>query len=232
MDDDAVLLRVDDALQVVVDEAALVPEGATAAPQRVLECSERAREADAEGPGAQRSDAPGAGREVGQHQPRPPPAQQAARRNEQDEAEVDDDDRDGEDLIEHEASGSQATVGPLVRRAVGAAIVVGYAWWAVALPPFSGVATVVVLLGGVAAFALGAARRAERRSHPHPPPRTAAWGLLVLAAGSWQLAAYLQHPRADHPTVSSLTNALLDSHPARAGAVVLWLVVAAELARR
>ena len=88
-----------------------------------------------------------------------------------------------------------------------------------------------VLLTGAAATAWGARRR--RPAQPQPPMTTVApWGALVTAAAAWQLAAYLQHPRADHPTLSSLTNALLDSHPARAAAFVLWLLAAVELARR
>jgi hypothetical protein len=60
----------------------------------------------------------------------------------------------------------------------------------------------------------------------------ASWVVLALVAGAWQLASYLQHPRTDHPTLSSLTNALLDSHVTRAAAFVLWLVAARGLARR
>jgi hypothetical protein len=55
---------------------------------------------------------------------------------------------------------------------------------------------------------------------------------LILAGATWQVAAYVQHPRSDHPTLSSLVNAALDSHPARAAAFVAWLAGAWELARR
>jgi hypothetical protein len=56
--------------------------------------------------------------------------------------------------------------------------------------------------------------------------------VLAAAAGAWQLAAYLQHPRADHPTISSLTNEVLDSHLARAAAFIVWIGAARVLARR
>lgn len=106
-----------------------------------------------------------------------------------------------------------------------------YAWWVVALPPFSGQATAVVLLTGLAAAAWGARRR---RGGPRRPelPGVALWAGVALVAAVWELAAYLQHPRVDHPTLSSLTNALLDSHPARAVGFVLWAVGSRELARR
>ena len=53
-----------------------------------------------------------------------------------------------------------------------------------------------------------------------------------MVGGLWQLAAYLQHPRDEHPTLSSLANALLDSQPARAAAFVLWILAAVELSGR
>lgn len=70
---------------------------------------------------------------------------------------------------------------------------------------------------------------------PTPAPGTAGarrWAGWVAAVALWQLAAYLQHPRDDHPTLSSLANSLLDSHSARAAAFVLWVLAAVELARR
>ena len=58
------------------------------------------------------------------------------------------------------------------------------------------------------------------------------WALLALAAAVWQLAAYVQHPRADHPTLSSLTNAALDARVPRTAAFVAWLLVIVALVRR
>lgn len=116
-------------------------------------------------------------------------------------------------------------------RVAGALAVGAYAWWAVARPPFSLTATVAVLPAGAAAVWAGA--RARRSPRPAPDvPGWAAWAVVAAVAGLWQLGAYLQHPREDHPTLSSLANALLDSHPARAAAFVLWLLAAVHLARR
>ena len=58
------------------------------------------------------------------------------------------------------------------------------------------------------------------------------WVLLAAAAAVWQLAAYVQHPRDDHPTLSSLANAALESHAARTAAFVVWLVTTVALVRR
>jgi hypothetical protein len=55
---------------------------------------------------------------------------------------------------------------------------------------------------------------------------------VVAALGAWQLAAWAQSPRDEHPTLSSLTNAVLDARPVRAAAVALWLAGAAWLGRR
>jgi hypothetical protein len=136
--------------------------------------------------------------------------------------------------LEGEASvGAWAQDGVRALRLVAAVCLAAYAWWAVALAPFSARATAAVVLAGVAAMAVGA--RARRRM---PPPTSgdvtglAPWATLAAAAGVWQLAAYLQHPRVDHPTVSSLANELLDSHPARAAAFLAWMAAARWLARR
>jgi hypothetical protein len=106
-----------------------------------------------------------------------------------------------------------------------------YAWWAVGLAPFSAGATLAVVGAGLAAVV--AAGRNRRAGGRHVPLAAAApWIALVLAATVVQLSAYVQQPRRDHPTLSSLTNELLDSHPARAAAFLAWLALTAALARR
>jgi hypothetical protein len=110
---------------------------------------------------------------------------------------------------------------------------VAYAWWAVGLAPFSAQATAAVVVAGVAAMAVGRSQRRPRRSPGDGDVSgLGRWAGLAAVAAAWQLAAYLQHPRADHPTVSSLANELLDSHPARAAAFLVWIAAAWWLARR
>ena len=106
-----------------------------------------------------------------------------------------------------------------------------YGWWVVSLPSFSGLATGGVLGAGLAGLIAGWARR-RPRTRQDPGSTAAPWLLLAAAACAWELQAYLRQPRYDHPTLSSLANALLDSHPARAAAFVLWLLTTVELARR
>ena len=113
-------------------------------------------------------------------------------------------------------------------------IVAGAAWWIVGLPPFSAAATVAVVGAGTAAVGVGVVTRPATRPPPRPIPGRwlAAWAALAVVAGGWQLAAYLQGPRDDHPTLSSLANVVLSTHMARAAAFVLWLAGAFALARR
>jgi hypothetical protein len=111
------------------------------------------------------------------------------------------------------------------------ALVGAYGWRAVGLPPSSAAATLAVVLAGGAAAALGMCRR--RPVTPRRPGSSVApWAVLAAVAAVWQLAAYLQHPRDDHPTLSSLTNAALGSQVARTAAFVAWLLMAMALARR
>lgn len=58
------------------------------------------------------------------------------------------------------------------------------------------------------------------------------WAVLAAATAIWELQAFLQLPRREHPTLSSLSNDLLQSYPARGTALLLWLVAGVWLARR
>jgi hypothetical protein len=129
-----------------------------------------------------------------------------------------------------DVAGRRSPAHALAASAAVAAVAL-YAWWAVGLTPFSGTASVAVVLAGGAAVGVGAWSGRPGAARP-PRGRVAPWLVVIAALAAVQLSAYLQHPREDHPTLSSLTNALLDSHPARAAALVAWLVAARGLARR
>ncbi|MGH9039019.1 MAG: hypothetical protein ACRDZ3_02190 [Acidimicrobiia bacterium] len=112
-------------------------------------------------------------------------------------------------------------------------VVLAFAWWATGLRPFTGVAYAVVVGSGVVAMAWGALRLRPRPPGPDWPAGTLRrWVVLTGALAAWQLAAFVQHPRFDHPTLSSLANRVLEPQPVRALALAGWLVVAARLARR
>lgn len=114
---------------------------------------------------------------------------------------------------------------------------VGYAWWVVGLPPFSTRATIVVVGTGMLAAVAGAVvgtrwLPARRRRATWRQPGLVVWlGLCALLLG-WQLTSWMQHPRDEHPTLSSITNEALDPRPTRMVAFLAWLAVTALVARR
>ena len=113
------------------------------------------------------------------------------------------------------------------------ALVVAYAWWATGLEPFSARATGAVLGAGIVAVALAAGHGVTTREHDAEVAvgGVLIWLLLLAALAVWELAAYLQAPRAQHPTLSHLANGILEVRPVRAIAFVAWLAGAARLAR-
>ena len=77
---------------------------------------------------------------------------------------------------------------------------------------------------GAASLPPPAARRAR-------PRHLGVWAGLAVSVGVWQLVNFVQHPRSEHPTISSLANRLFESHPVRTLALSVWLIAAAALAR-
>lgn len=108
----------------------------------------------------------------------------------------------------------------------------GYAWWAMALQPFTGLALVATLGGGLLLI-IAASRFRVPRTYPEARAGGAVvWAGLALLLGVWELAAFLQRPRADHPTLSYLANMVLRDQRMRALAFLMWMMVAMDLARR
>lgn len=122
----------------------------------------------------------------------------------------------------------------VVKPVAATAAAAAYAWWATSLRPFTWAALLATIAGGGAAVAIGArwGKREPRTSGEGGWKQSGVWSLLVLALAGWELAAYVQQPRADHPTLSSLANELFVHHPVRALAMVFWLVIGLRLARR
>jgi hypothetical protein len=104
---------------------------------------------------------------------------------------------------------------------------------------YSWPATVAVISLGTAVVLAG--WRGPVRDGPAPGPLpvrgTALWGGLLVVGGSWELSALLQQPNLSvdsyaHPTISSLTDPLLGSHPGRSLALAAWLGIGWLLVRR
>lgn len=92
-------------------------------------------------------------------------------------------------------------------------------------------ATAAVVGAGVAAILVGNRRRRPVPTR-QPLAAVAGWLVLVAAVAVWEVLSYVQAPRAEHPTLSSLANGALDTHAARTGAFVAWIGAAAWLGRR
>lgn len=58
------------------------------------------------------------------------------------------------------------------------------------------------------------------------------WAVLGGAMTVWELQAFVQHPRDDHPTLSSLSNEILHTSASRFLALMVWLALGVWLARR
>jgi hypothetical protein len=114
---------------------------------------------------------------------------------------------------------------------VSAVLAVGYAWITTGLRPFTLPALVATLGGGLVVILVGG-RLSPPVASREPVRGAWVWAALGGAVAVWELQAFLQHPRSAHPTVSSLTNDLLQSHVSRAGAMLVWLAAGIWLARR
>jgi hypothetical protein len=102
---------------------------------------------------------------------------------------------------------------------------------ATGLRPFTLPALVAILGAGLVAIIIGR-RLLPAVASGQPVSGVGLWAVLAGAAVVWELQAFLQRPRSDHPTVSSLSNDLLQSHSSRAGALLVWLAAGVWLARR
>lgn len=117
--------------------------------------------------------------------------------------------------------------------------VAAVAWAATSLRPFTIPALVVTLAAGGAALAAG--RRLAPLREPEDAGRGARtaspaglgwWAAAAAALAALELAAFLQLPRSAYPTLSSLANAVFDSHVVRWAAFVVWLAAGVGIARR
>ena len=106
-----------------------------------------------------------------------------------------------------------------------------YVWWTAGLRPFTWPALLAVAAAGTGTIVLGTRRRRPFEPGAHATSALI-WGIIFALLVGWELAAYFQHPRADHPTLSVLAEPLIDGRPARALAFSTWIAVGAYLCRR
>lgn len=116
---------------------------------------------------------------------------------------------------------------------VAAVGILGYSWIAAGLRPFTDPENVFVALPFLPVTVLAvwwkgpppavSARAAPLRG-------TAVWVGLFGALTAWELAALFSSPRDDHPTLSSIADTIMSTHPGRAAVFALWLVLGGALA--
>ncbi len=112
------------------------------------------------------------------------------------------------------------------------AVALAYAWLAGGLRPFTWPAAVSTALGGLAIFTLAWRHRATPAPVRHDRGYLVAWTIWLAAVTGWELWALSMTPRSKHPTISSLINSAIETHPGRSVAVLAWLAFGWWLARR
>jgi hypothetical protein len=98
--------------------------------------------------------------------------------------------------------------------------------------PFTWPAAVSTTLGGLAIFILAWRHRATPPPVRHDRRQLVAWTVWLAAITGWELWALSMTPRSRHPTISSLINSAIETHPGRSIAVLAWLALGWWLARR
>jgi hypothetical protein len=113
---------------------------------------------------------------------------------------------------------------------LSAACLAAYCWVAAGLRPFTLPIDVAVAIPAVVVAIL--TWRWSRRGRPEgvdtKPVRwrnAAPWAVLFGALAVLELAEYVSSPRQDHPTLSSIADDLMSTHPARAAMFALWLLL-------
>jgi hypothetical protein len=122
---------------------------------------------------------------------------------------------------------------------IAVAIGLVYSWIAAGLLPFTKPEELMVALPVIPVAVLALFWRATPAAESatvgpdgaSPPLRgTAVWVVLLGALVAWELAAYASTPRDDHPTLSSITDSIMSTHPGRAAVFALWLALGVALA--
>ena len=109
-------------------------------------------------------------------------------------------------------------------------VAAAYCWVAAGFRPFTWPMRIAVLVPLLVATAW--TWRGRRIPRSVAQERAAAdrrcvavWVVLIASATMWELAALLSSPRDDHPTLSSIADDVMSTHPGRAATFALWLVV-------
>ena len=110
----------------------------------------------------------------------------------------------------------------------------GYAWVASGLPPFSGRALLGVLIPGAAIGLIAYGRPPERIPAPDRIDLTgfSYWAICVAALLEWEASAFRDNSLSWHPSLTALIDPLIQPHPVRGAAFLVWLLAGWALVRR
>jgi hypothetical protein len=114
--------------------------------------------------------------------------------------------------------------------ALGAVALAAYCWFSAGLRPFTLPISVAVAVPAVVVAVL--TWRSSRpgvsedvANQPAPWRRATPWIALLGALATLEIVEYFSTPRQDHPTLSSIADDLMSTHPARAAMFALWLLL-------
>jgi hypothetical protein len=114
---------------------------------------------------------------------------------------------------------------------IAAALV--YAWIASGLRPFTHPEAVAVAIPlTVTGIALLRPRSQVRAVDDETRRGTWVWAVLFAALVAWELISFRLSPRVDHPTLSSIADWAMSTHPGRFAMFATWLAVGYWLFRR
>jgi hypothetical protein len=105
-----------------------------------------------------------------------------------------------------------------------------YSWFSGGFRPFTrpmDAAVALPVLGALVASVRAGGRHqpAAGRSPESDRVGAAIWIGLATLLVSWELFAYFSSPRQDHPTLSSIADTVMSTHPGRSLMFALWLAL-------
>lgn len=106
------------------------------------------------------------------------------------------------------------------------AVALAYSWLADGFRPFTLPMEAAVVLPLLLALTQWP-RTPTSRSEPVRPDRVGAaiWMTLAALLVTWELTAFFSSPRHDHPTLSSIADNAMRTHPGRVAVFGLWLLL-------
>lgn len=128
----------------------------------------------------------------------------------------------------------QALAASPVRNSLIAVVLGSYAWMAGGQAPFSNKALLSVLLPGAVLGAIAYGRPPERVPAPDSIDLTgfSYWIICLAILFEWEASAFREGSPWWHPALTDLVNPLIQPHPIKSAAIVVWLLAGWGLVKR